>query len=156
MQRRIQHADWSPTCVHRPIRKRLSLSNVFARRFIEKVRDLFAQICKTVAVNSIVDLLGYDSSLFLSASTSIRRVLDKWYALAYWYEARCQQAHCEKLAPPSLLLGNDRTALIQLLSILITGISASPSMPARSSKPSYCVAKGLPNLSSYTSFLGAP
>lgn len=91
---------------------------IYQVRSVEKMGDLFAQLCKSRTDTSPTRLLGYDSSRFLSASAAIRRVLDKWTALSEWYDARRRKALEERTVPSSFPLANDKNNLVQLLSLL--------------------------------------
>lgn len=80
--------------------------------------DLFAQLCRTRTETGTTRSLGYDSSRFLSASTAIRRVLEKWPALVEWYEKRRRKALRKRTVRSSLPLANDKANLVQPLSLL--------------------------------------
>ncbi|POM62759.1 hypothetical protein PHPALM_28041 [Phytophthora palmivora] len=56
-------------------------------------------------------------SRFLSVTNAMKRVLDKWPAIAAWYEERGRQALRDR-NPPDFPLENRQTDLIQVLSIL--------------------------------------
>ena len=92
---------------------------IYQVKHVEKAGDLFEKLCQRMTKDGSSRLLDYSSSRFLSITSSIKRVLDKWAPLEVWYTERKRQAERQRSVPPVFLLKDDRQNLEHVLSVLL-------------------------------------
>ncbi|DAZ94142.1 TPA: hypothetical protein N0F65_007342 [Lagenidium giganteum] len=91
---------------------------VYQVKNVEVMGSLFQALCEMLDKSSSSDLLNYRSHRFMGLVNVIERILSKWWPLCLWYQERQQKALREKKEPQEFPLYRERTALIQLLSLL--------------------------------------
>ncbi|EGZ04468.1 hypothetical protein PHYSODRAFT_536340 [Phytophthora sojae] len=91
---------------------------IYQVRTVETTGNLFQELCRTQIETGTTQLLDYNPARFLSLTTAIRRILDKWTAIVAWYDERARKALRENQVPPTFPLQDDQLDLVHLLSLL--------------------------------------
>ncbi|EGZ29583.1 hypothetical protein PHYSODRAFT_471755, partial [Phytophthora sojae] len=91
---------------------------IYQVRTVETTGNLFQELCRTQTETGTTQPFDYNPARFLSLTTAIRRILDKWTAIVAWYDERARKALRESQVPPTFPLQDDQLDLVHLLSLL--------------------------------------